>query len=91
MPKANLKERWPKSFLAPMHGSRNFTASYRIGNKKEIIKSLKMTPGYGEIPGSSPQQFLFTRAQAEEIFNFEQIGTLMIGEDYMKNAWSMYA
>ena len=61
------------------------------GNKEEIIKSLKMTPGYGEIPGSSPQQFLFTRKQAEEIFNFEQIGTLMIGEDYMKKAWSMYA
>jgi len=61
------------------------------GNKEEIIKSLKMTPGYGDIPGSSPQQFLFTRKQAENIFNFEQIGTLMIGEDYMKNAWSMYA
>jgi hypothetical protein len=62
------------------------------GNKEEIIKSLKMTPGYGEIPGSSPQQFEFTRQQVEEkIYNFEEIGALMIGEDYMKNAWSMYA
>jgi len=62
------------------------------GNKEEIIKSLKMTPGYGEIPGSTPQQFEFTRQQVEEkIFNFEEIGTLMIGEDYMKKAWAMYA
>ena len=62
------------------------------GNKEEIIKSLKMTQGYGEIPGSSPQQFEFTRQQVEEkIFNFEEIGTLMIGEDHMKKAWAMYA
>jgi len=56
------------------------------GNRKEIINSLKMTPGY-----ERELQFVFTRAQAESIGNFEQIGTLMIGEDYMKNAWSMYA
>jgi len=60
-------------------------------DKNEIIKSLKMTPGYGEIAGSKPQQFLFTRAQAESIGNFERIGTLMIGEDHMKKAWAMYA
>ena len=56
------------------------------GNRKEIINSLKMTPGY-----QKELQFIFTRQQAEKIANFEQIGTLMIGEDYMKKAWSMYA
>jgi hypothetical protein len=56
------------------------------GNRKEIINSLKTTPGYDK-----ELQFVFTRQQAEKIANFEQIGTLMIGEDYMKNAWSMYA
>ena len=56
------------------------------GNKEEIIKSLRFTRGYKE-----KQQFEFTRLQAEGIKNFKHVGTLMIGERYMKATWARYA
>tara|TARA_R110000824_G_scaffold8737_1_gene39522 strand:- start:5765 stop:7204 length:1440 start_codon:yes stop_codon:yes gene_type:complete len=56
------------------------------GDKDAIIKSLEMTPGY-----QKEQQFIFTRNQAEAIGNFREIGTLMIGEEYMKKTFAMYA
>jgi len=55
-------------------------------NHEEILRSLEMTPGYEE-----SQQFEFTRRQAEEIANFKIIGTLMIGERYMKETYALYA
>ena len=66
-------------------------AAIESRDDKEILRLLKLTPGYGAEEGASPQQFAFTRKQAESIESFEHVGTLMIGEDYMKNAWSMYA
>jgi len=56
------------------------------GDQDGILTALEQTPGYQEA-----QQFEFTRKQAEEIANFEIIGTLMIGPKYMKNTFAMYA
>ncbi len=56
------------------------------GDREKILASLEKTPGYTE-----PQQFEFTRTQAEEIKNFKTIGTLMIGPKYMKKAFANYA
>jgi hypothetical protein len=56
------------------------------GDANDILSALEATPGYQE-----SQQFEFTRKQAEEIANFEIIGTLMIGPKYMKNTFAMYA
>jgi len=55
-------------------------------NKKAILDALELTPGY-----ENEQQFVFTRNQAEDIGNFREVGTLMIGEKYMKNTFAMYA
>ena len=58
------------------------------GNREEIFASLEATPGYGPVP----QQFEFTRGQVEEkIKNFREIGTLMIGPEYMKKTYALYA
>ena len=56
------------------------------GNRDAILASLEKTPGYID-----PQQFKFTRNQAEEIENFKTIGTLMIGPEYMKKTFANYA
>ena len=56
------------------------------GNRDAILASLEKTPGY-----TDPQQFEFTRKQAEDIENFKVIGTLMIGPKYMKKAFANYA
>jgi len=61
------------------------------GDEKKILTLLRRTPGYASGEGESPLQFEFTRAQAESIEGFQHLGTLMIGEEHMKNAWSMYA
>ena len=55
-------------------------------NKAAIINSLRRTQGY-----EGRQQFEFTRTQAEEIAGFRTVGTLMIGEQYMKQTWAAYA
>ena len=55
-------------------------------DREEVLKSLRMTPGY-----ENSQQFEFTRKQAEDIANFRVIGTLMIGEKYMKETYALYA
>ena len=55
-------------------------------NKSAIIDSLRQTQGY-----KGKQQFEFTRTQAEEITGFKSVGTLMIGEKYMKQTWAAYA
>ena len=56
------------------------------GDREKILASLEKTPGY-----TDPQQFEFTRPQAEAIANFRVIGTLMIGPKYMKKAFANYA
>jgi len=56
------------------------------GDKEAIINSLRQTPGYKQ-----NQQFEFTRHQAESIRGFRSVGTLMIGEQYMKQTWAAYA
>jgi len=56
-------------------------------NREEILRLLELTPGYGP----TPQQFEFTRDQAESIGNFKEIGTLMIGKEYMLKTFAMYA
>ena len=54
-------------------------------NKDQIIAALEKTPGYQE-----QLQFNFTRLQSENIENFKEIGTLMIGEKYMKATYAAY-
>jgi hypothetical protein len=54
--------------------------------KEAIINSLRETDGY-----QKKQQFEFTRTQAEDIANFRVVGTLMVGEERMKDVWSVYA
>ena len=56
------------------------------GNKDAIIASLRKTAGY-----TNKEQFEFTRKQAEEIAGFRSVGTLMMGEQYMKAVWTNYA
>ena len=56
------------------------------GNKEAIIGSLRKTTGY-----TNKEQFEFTRPQAEEIAGFKSVGTLMMGEQYMKSVWANYA
>ena len=56
------------------------------GNRGQIINSLKQTPGVKD-----NQQFEFTRKQAEDIAGFKVVGTLMIGEEQMKQTWAAYA
>ena len=56
------------------------------GDKEAIIDSLRQTKGYKE-----REQFEFTRNQAEAISGFRTVGTLMIGEQYMKQTWAAYA
>ena len=56
------------------------------GNKEAIIGSLRKTAGY-----TNKEQFEFTRPQAEEIAGFKSVGTLMMGEQYMKSVWANYA
>ena len=56
------------------------------GDKEAIINSLRQTAGY-----QNKEQFEFTRTQAEEISGFRSVGTLMIGEQYMKQTWAAYA
>jgi len=55
-------------------------------NREEILRLLELTPGY-----TDPQQFEFTRDQAESIGNFKEVGTLMIGREYMLKTFAMYA
>jgi len=61
------------------------------GDKEDILKSLEMTPGYASGAGQSPQQFIFTRDQAENIKSYREIGTLMVGEEHMKATFAIYA
>ena len=56
------------------------------GNKDAIIASLRKTAGY-----TNKEQFEFTRPQAEAIFGFRTIGTLMMGEQHMRAVWANYA
>jgi len=56
-------------------------------NREEILRLLELTPGYGP----KPQQFKFTREEAENIANFRSVGKLMIGPEYMKKAYANYA
>jgi len=57
------------------------------GNREEIFAALEQTPGY-----VNEQQFVLTKKQVEEkIKNFKNIGTLMIGKEYMENTFAMYA
>jgi hypothetical protein len=57
------------------------------GNREEIFAALELTPGY-----VNEQQFVLTKKQVEEkIKNFKNIGTLMIGKEYMENTFAMYA
>ena len=61
-------------------------AAIEENNREEIFRLLEITPGY-----TDPQQFEFTRKQAEKIRGFKTIGKLMIGPDYMKKAFANYA
>jgi len=57
------------------------------GNREEIFASLELTPGY-----VNEQQFVLTKKQVEDkIKNFKNIGTLMIGKEYMEKTFAMYA
>lgn len=61
-------------------------AAIEKGDREQVLSKLEKTPGY-----TDPQQFEFTRKQAEDIANFKPIGKLMIGPDYMKKAFANYA
>jgi len=55
------------------------------GDTEKLLQLLATTPGYTE-----SLQFDFTRGQAESIVNFQEIGTLAISEDTLKNTWLAY-
>lgn len=55
------------------------------GNREAILAALQDTPGF-----KGREQFLFTRAQAESISNFETIGSLVLGDDVLKQTWLQY-
>ena len=61
-------------------------AAIEADDREQIISKLEKTPGY-----TDPQQFEFTRKQAEDIASFKEIGRLMIGPPYMKKAFANYA
>ena len=61
-------------------------AAIEAGDREQTISKLEKTPGY-----TDPQQFEFTRKQAEDIANFKEIGRLMIGPPYMKKVFANYA
>tara|TARA_R100000234_G_scaffold120003_1_gene104795 strand:+ start:16 stop:1464 length:1449 start_codon:yes stop_codon:yes gene_type:complete len=63
----------------------NIQKAINSRNKDQIIAALEKTPGYQD-----QLQFNFTRLQSENIENFKEIGTLMIGEKYMKAAFAAY-
>ena len=55
-------------------------------NEEEIIRLLRLTPGYVD-----EKQFLFTRNQVEEgIGNFDELGTLQLGDKVLKQTWLQY-
>jgi hypothetical protein len=56
------------------------------GDKQAALEHLSTLPGFTE-----QQQFEFTRQQADNIAGARSVGTLMIGDSYMKAAWSSYA
>ena len=56
------------------------------GNQDAIFAALEATAGY-----QNSRQFELTRKQAEGIRGFRTVGTLMIGEQYMKETWAAYA
>lgn len=55
------------------------------GDTAKLLELLASTPGYVK-----KMQFEFTRAQAESIVNFQEIGTLQISADTLKNTWLAY-
>jgi len=55
------------------------------GNREQLIAALEDTPGY-----KGRQQFEFTRAQAENIVGFKEIGELKISPDALKSTWLAY-
>ena len=56
------------------------------GNREAIFTALEATPGY-----QKPEQFIFTRQQAESIKGFEVIAVLPLGDEALKKAWMNYA
>ena len=56
------------------------------GDRDAIFAALEATAGY-----QKSRQFELTRNQAESIRGFKTVGTLMIGEQYMKETWAAYA
>jgi len=55
------------------------------GDTDKLLQLLATTPGYTE-----SLQFDFTRGQAESIVNFQEIGTLNISEQTLKDTWLAY-
>lgn len=55
------------------------------GNRIALLQALEETPGYQE-----REQFEFTRNQAENIVNFQQIGELKINPEILKRTWLAY-
>lgn len=54
--------------------------------KMGVIEALRNTQGY-----KTKQQFEFTVGQAEGLYNFEHIGSLLLGEKQLKKTWMLYA
>ena len=63
-----------------------YTRLISQGDKEGALEHLSTLPGFAE-----QQQFEFTRTQAENIIGARTVGTLMIGDKFMKDAWSNYA
>ena len=55
------------------------------GEMDKLMQLLQDTPGYKQ-----SKQFEFTRKQAEDIANFQSIGTLQISENTLKQTWLAY-
>ena len=53
-----------------------------LRDKKKIMEALRQTAGF-----INSEQFELTRGQAESISSAKHVGTIMIGEEHMKNLW----
>jgi hypothetical protein len=63
-----------------------YAASPGDKTKEGVLAALRNTAGY-----KNKEQFEFSVNQAEGLYNFEHIGSLLLGEEQLKKTWMLYA
>ena len=83
-----VKKLWGdyNQFQAVAKAIESYTASPGEDTKQGVLQALRNTRGY-----KKKEQFEFSVNQAEGLYNFEHIGTLLLGEDQLKKTWMLYA